>query len=48
MMEEKSQQERINDLYRQLSPENRRRAAAFVDSLREAADNLLPAADSPA
>lgn len=48
MMEEKSQQERINELYRQLSPENRRRAAAFVDSLKEGEDNLLPAADSPA
>ena len=48
MMEEKSQQERINELYRQLSPENRRRAAAFVDSLKAAANNLLPAADSPA
>lgn len=48
MMEEKSQQERINELYRQLSPENRRRAAAFVDSLKEDADNPLPAADSPA
>ena len=47
-MEETNQQERINDLYRQLSPENRRRAAAYVDSLREGADNLLPAADSPA
>lgn len=48
MMEKNSQQERINELYRQLSPENRRRAAAFVDSLKEAADNLPPAADSPA
>lgn len=48
MMEKKSQQERINELYRQLSPENRRRAVAFVDSLKECADNLLPAADSPA
>lgn len=48
MMEETSQQERINELYRQLSPENRRRAAAFVDSLKEGEDNPLPAADSPA
>ena len=48
MMEEKIQQERINELYRQLSPENRRRAAAFVDSLKAAEDNLPPAADSPA
>lgn len=46
MMEEKSQQERINELYRQLSPENRRRAAAFVDSLKAGEDNLPPAADS--
>ena len=30
-MEKKCQQERINELYRQLSPENRRLAAAFVD-----------------
>lgn len=48
MMEKKNQQERINELYRQLSPENRRRAAAFVDSLKEGEDNLPPAADSPA
>ncbi len=47
-MEETNQQERINDLYRQLSPENRRRAAAFVASLKEGAVNLLPAADYPA
>lgn len=47
-MEKKNQQERINELYRLLSPENRRRAAAFVDSLKEDADNLPHAADSPA